>query len=369
MFLPKLNSERARLYESLRTAHLERARQLEQATILYRKKRYDFDERLAEGLDLVHANRLEAALLLGRSQIRRLEINEPLMLSSLPATALALIAVRLAEAVRGRRTQIVTYAIENADPFRAPGGQRWKSRVRKMLERRLALYVWRRVDRVAFGTLAAQEVYRTVLPPLKEGQKESLIPALPAPCECHPDQVKAPARVVYLGDLSRRKGFPLVLAAWPGITQQNPGATLVILGKGAMEVEAENAGTSTSSVEVHIDPSRDEIHRHLRQAQVLVLPSQATATWREQVGLPIVEGLAHGCSIVTTTETGLSDWLAHHGHAVVSPLATAQDLADVIGKSIASGPVGNDVIASLPNSDGRLAADAWLFEASLDLAR
>lgn len=368
MLLPRLNFERARLYESLRTAHLERARQLEPAAILYRQKRYDFDERLTEGLHLVHATRLEAALLLGRSQIRQLEINEPLMLSSLPATVLALIAVHLAGAVGGRRTKIVTYAIGNADPFAGPGGQGWKSRVRKMVRRCLALYVWRRVDRVAFGTLAARDVYREVLPPLKEGQEESLIPALPAPCDCYPNDVKVPARVVYLGDLSRRKGFPLMLAAWPRVVQQNPGAALVILGKGAMEAEAVSAGTSNSSAEVHIDPSRDEIHRFLRQAQVLVLPSQSTATWREQVGLPIVEGLAHGCSIVTTTETGLSDWLVDQGHAVVSAQATAQDLADAICKAIASGPFGNEVTASLPDTDGRLAADAWLFEASSDLA-
>jgi glycosyltransferase involved in cell wall biosynthesis len=135
-----------------------------------------------------------------------------------------------------------------------------------------------------------------------------------------------------------------------------------------MEAEAQSAMTSNSSIEVHIDPSRDEIHRFLRQAQVLVLPSQSTPTWREQVGLPIVEGLAHGCSIVTTTETGLSDWLAEHGHAVASPQATAQDLADAICKAIASGPLGNDVTASLPGSDGRLAADVWLFEAAPDVA-
>jgi glycosyltransferase involved in cell wall biosynthesis len=366
--LPRLNFERARLYESIRTAHLERARQLEPAAILYRQKRYDFDERLTEGLQLVHANRLEAALLLARSQVRQLEINEPLMLSSLPATVLALVAVRLAEAVGRQHTHIVTYAIGNADPFALARGHGWKSRVRKAVDRRLARYVWRRVDRVAFGTRAAQDVYREVLPPLEKGQEKSLIHALPAPCDCYPDQAKVPARIVYLGDLSQRKGFPLVLAAWDGVVQQNQEAALVILGKGAMEAEAVGAGISRGSVEVHIDPSRDDIHRFLRQAQVLVLPSQATATWREQVGLPIVEGLAHGCSIVTTTETGLSDWLSDQGHAVVSPRATAEELADAICKAIASGPFGNDVTASLPAADGRLAADAWLFEASPGLA-
>lgn len=368
MSLPKLNFDRARLYESVRSAHLERARQLQPATIVYREKRYDFDERLTDGLDLVHANRLRAALLLARSRVRQLEVNEPLMLSSLPATVLTLVAIRLAEALGGHHTQVVTYAIGNMNPFAGPRTRRWKPRLRKKLELQLALYVWHRLDRVVFGTKAAQDTYG-LLRRESKGPEEKLIPALPAFCGCNPTRPALGGQVVYLGDLSSRKGFDLVLGAWPSVVLQHPEASLLILGKGAMEAEAKSAGTSNDSVEVHIDPSRDEIHRYLRRAQVLVLPSQSTPTWREQVGLPIVEGLAHGCSIVTTTETGLSGWLADHGHAVVSPRATASDIADVICTAIASGPFGSEVTATLPESDGRLAADLWLFGAALDVAR
>ena len=73
-----------RLYESLRTAHLERAHQLAPASIVHRVTRYDFDESLAVGLDLVQAGPVRAAWLVGRSGVRVLEVNEPLMTSSLP---------------------------------------------------------------------------------------------------------------------------------------------------------------------------------------------------------------------------------------------------------------------------------------------
>ena len=78
-------SSRVRLYETVRTAHLERARELAPASIVYRRRRYDFDPAVAAGLDLIEAGPVGAAVVLARSDVRELEINEPLMVSSLRA--------------------------------------------------------------------------------------------------------------------------------------------------------------------------------------------------------------------------------------------------------------------------------------------
>ena len=94
---------RVRLYETLRTAHLERAHELAPASIVYRRRRYDFDSDLARGLDLVEAGPARAAWVLARSDVREVEVNEPLMVSSLRRTALALAAVDAARLVRRRR--------------------------------------------------------------------------------------------------------------------------------------------------------------------------------------------------------------------------------------------------------------------------
>ena len=61
-----------------------------------------------------------------------------------------------------------------------------------------------------------------------------------------------------------------------------------------------------------------------------MLPSQPTSAWREQVGLPIVEGLSYGCTIVTTTETGLAGWLSEHRHRVLPADANEAQLAAAI---------------------------------------
>lgn len=357
----RLQLTRSRLYESVRTAHLERAKQLVPASIIYREKRYDFSEDLAGGLEIVHARPLEAAFLLARSNVTELEINEPLMLSSLPATALALLGLRFQQSTSGRRALVVSYAIGNTDPFFLNSSWTWKTRIRRKLERQLSLRIWARLDKIVYGTLASQTIYESLFPQRENRPERALIPALPSACSCHVRAIKDPDRIVFLGDLSERKGFPLLLAAWPEVLVRRPSARLTILGKGVLEGMAMETAASDSTVELHVDPSRDEIHRQLQLAHVLALPSQATSTWREQVGLPIVEGLAHGCSIVTTSETGLASWLRENGHSIVDPRVSSAALAESISTALAATTTSESIIAALPNRDGRLAADSWLF--------
>jgi len=122
-------------------------------------------------------------------------------------------------------------------------------------------------------------------------------------------------------------------------------------------------------VRLVVDPPRPEIRDILAHSRVLVLPSQPSPTWREQVGLPIVEGLEQGCAIVATTETGLAPWLQEHGHAVVSRDADAAALARAIIGQVDAGDRAASIVASLPPLDGRLAADAWMFGDTVTTAR
>lgn len=361
MLVSPIRMRRARLYQTLRTAHLERARALSPATILYQQTRYDFDPALTEGLDVVKAGPVAAALALLRSEVTELEVNEPLMTESLVGTVLALGALGARALAGGPRATVVTYAIENLDPFgrRRP---RFRSRLRARLDAVLARYVWKRVDRIVFGTAAARDLYAAALP-AAGAKAATLIPALAPACTCLPVDPASGDRaqqVVFLGDLSVRKGFPALMDAWPVLRTLQPDVELTILGKGSLEDTARAAASADGSVTTLIDPAREDIHRVLRNSRVLVLASQPTATWREQVGLPILEALSHGCAVVTTSQTGLADWLRSHGHGVVEPGASAQHLAVAIAAQLDHHP-GESVLATLPSRDGRLDADRWLF--------
>lgn len=355
-----------RLYQTLRTAHLERAHELRPATILFRRRRYDFDDDAALGLHLIEAGPVRIGRLLLRSPVRRVEINEPLMLSSLPATAAALVALSLRSLAGRPRARVVAYAIGNTDPFAGPvartglGGLR--SRARRALDRRLARLAWSRLDVVVFGTDAAREVYTDVLG-VPRRASVSTVPALPSPHPVTaPDSEVALDSVVFLGAFQERKGIRVLLEAWPEVVRRVPGATLLVMGKGPLEAEVRDAAAGDGSIEVLVDPARSEIHARLARRAVLALPSQPSPTWREQIGLPIVEGLSHGCRVVATDETGLADWLRDHGHRISENATSPDALADALVAALAGGPSRAEVLATLPPVDGRLLADDVLFE-------
>jgi glycosyltransferase involved in cell wall biosynthesis len=102
------------------------------------------------------------------------------------------------------------------------------------------------------------------------------------------------------------------------------------------------------------------VHEVLRQSAVLVLLSQPIGGWREQIGLPILEGLSHGCEVVATSETGVADWLAARGHAVVPPGAGPEVVADRLDEALRRAPTRRGSLSDLPRTDQRLAADRWL---------
>jgi glycosyltransferase involved in cell wall biosynthesis len=348
---------RVRLYQTLRTAHLEQALDLAPASILYQGRRYDFDEALADQLDLTRAGVARSAWLLFTSPVEELEINEPLMRYAVRATAVAALAARAGALLHRRPLRVVTYCIELYDYFR-PGhgtGGAW----RRATDGALSRLTWRLVDRAVWGSTASQRLYREKLP-VVPAMSTSLIPALPQPCTCAGPPRDA-GRVLFLGAFSERKGFDLLLDAWPLVRAGSEHATLVLVGKGSLEHRARDAARVDRLTELHVDPPRDEIHRQLRRAQVLVLPSQPGHGWREQIGRPLLEGLAHGCTVVTTDESGLAGWLAEHGHHVLpaptSPVGLSRELLSALSRPRAPA----DVIADLPVRDGRLAADDWMF--------
>jgi glycosyltransferase involved in cell wall biosynthesis len=348
--------KRARLYWRVRTAHLERAAELPEATVYFAGKRYDFDSALADAVDLRPAAGWRAAFFLWRDSPDEVEVNEPLMLASALWTATALAALDLRGRLRGRRARVVSYAIENRDPLAdRPAGAR--ARLRRRLTAAAARRIWRRLDRIAYGTAAAEQLYvRT----FGAGPAEArLIEALPCPAGRTVE--KDPGTVLFAAAFAPRKGIDVLVAAWPQVTRQHPGARLVLIGKGPLLGLVEDAAREQPSIEVHVAPPRAVVHSSLERASVLVLPSRESPDWREQVGLPIVEGLANGCTVVTTDQTGLASWLAEHGHTVLAEPADADALGRAISDALQHPLEPAAVRRSLPDRDGRLAADDWLF--------
>jgi len=137
---------------------------------------------------------------------------------------------------------------------------------------------------------------------------------------------------------------------------------LHIIGKGPQLDEVRAWSSRHENVQLTVDPSRARIHEAYRRSESVVLLSQRVGAWREQVGLPIVEGLAHGCRIVTTDETGLADWLDSHGHTVIAWPNDAESTRRALDRSMRTLLTPDQIRASLPRLDQRAAADHWMFQ-------
>jgi glycosyltransferase involved in cell wall biosynthesis len=117
---------------------------------------------------------------------------------------------------------------------------------------------------------------------------------------------------VCVARLSRQKGQDLLVAAWPSVRSRVPGARLVLIGDGDLELP------DTDGVEV-LGP-RDDVDAWYAAANVVVLPSR----W-EGMSLTMLEAMASGRSVVATDVAGAREALGD-----VVPVEDRLALADAV---------------------------------------
>lgn len=355
------------LYDVARTAHFERiVRSGSGTTVLYSERRYDFDAALAARVGARRVGVAGAFWYTLRHDIDVLEVAEPLLVRAAPRSFAAVVGARLRSRIRRTELSVVAYAIENKDPLDGIRTLPMRARLKLRAQRLFVRRVWGSLDRIAFGTSQAQQLSARLLGRGSARTVQRLVPALPI-AESVPDAaLTRPPVVTFLGEFSERKGFPHLLQAWPSVRKAMPEARLVLIGKGEGAVAAKELGATDAAVRVEIDPPRPLIFDLLGASKVLALPSQPRPRWREQVGLPIVEGLGHGCLVVTTSETGLAQWLDEHGHGVITDPGDVGALAGALIDALRSARTPADVLADLPSRDGRADAERWIVTGEVD---
>lgn len=358
-----------RVYGSLRTAHLERFQRMVPAVVLYTGTRRDFDPRLADPDNPPRASSRRAVLrqLFG-GRHRVVELNEPTMVDRWGFLLLQVAAVRLRGRLLRRPAEIVAYCIGRADPA-LEVRERWglPRPVGRLLARAVMTLLVLGTDRLAFGTDASLDLYRELVGRRLVDRRARLFEAVPCRCPCVPadGRHRQPGdRALFVGSFVERKGVAELMAAWDEIRHRRPEATLTILGSGPLEEQVRSWASARPEVAVRIDPPRDDIHGELRRRGVLILLSRPWGPWREQIGLPILEGLAHGCEVVATSETGLARWLRSHGHAVVAPDAAPGVVSDAVLAAFDRLAQRDGSLADLPQEDQRVAADRWMTSAA-----
>ncbi|AZH84681.1 glycosyltransferase [Plantibacter sp. PA-3-X8] len=357
----------ARYYRGARTTHLERLHDSAPGDFFYQKPMYDFDvTRAPAGVRVEQTSFVHIAALVLKGTYSRLEIVEPYAPSALPQNLVLSVAARVGRLLRRQPTQLVTYAIENADlPRKVAASTHLPVAVTRALLRLTVGFCYRSLTRIVFGTADAETNYEALLGArMKRRPPETtLIWGLPTahPSALTVDSDEPASKVLFVGALDERKGIRQLMDSWSNVLASSPNAELQILGKGPLEAEVLRWAQTAPRTTVIIDPARDVIFEAQRHADVAVLLSQPFTNWKEQIGLPIVEGLSVGTEIVASTETGIAEWLQKQGHKVLSPTIKRAELASAIAGALEHRRTREEIRAELPPVDGRLDADRWLF--------
>jgi glycosyltransferase involved in cell wall biosynthesis len=347
-----------RVLPEARSAHFERSRPAPDRVTIYVSRYRDLDpSSMWPGTRQVST--ASAWLWAFRRRWDVVQLPEPLWLRALPLTFSVGLAVRLSDLVFRRKTWIGTYAMENNDSSALlrgiPGGAHG---VLFGIVRLLCGLIF---DRVALASAAANECYvdLRLLP-----RKATTAQFQDLPQQCLAESAEKVRRVTFMGVLEPRKGVPDLLAAWTKSGLGADGWTLALAGAGPLADDVARAAAADASVTALGMIDRSEMHELMASSSVVVLPSRRDGRWREQIGLPIVEGLAHGCHVVATPDTGLREWLRSHGHHVLPEQFTVADLATALCVATRNPLDPGAVRAALPALDCRIRAENWMREAA-----
>lgn len=309
------------------------------------------------------------------ADLRVIEVPEPLYIRYWPQTAALLAFARTWRRVTRRpRLLAATYAIENLEPqSRLKLPSRLRARcldraISPLLETLVRKSARRYLDAVAFGSAAAERNYLEVLGLSADGLAVTRFPEEFMRCRLcfDPAEPRAVAplsgrrrRVLFAGELSERKGLDLLIRAWEASSLGQQGWTLLICGEGPLEPLVREMSETDPSLEWNT-PDRAALHNLYCESRVVVLPSRRVDGWREQAGLSLLEGEAHGCALIVSSESGIADDLRLRANARVVQGGSLESLTEAL-RDIES------LTAATPGDvDSRVRVQEWFEKVTRD---
>lgn len=163
--------------------------------------------------------------------------------------------------------------------------------------------------------------------------------------------------VLFVGRLEQEKGIDVLLAAWRQ-ADLGPRAQLALAGSGPLGAEAADRGGGVRSLGYVAEFDLPALYAG---ADVLVLPSVATATFREPWGLVVNEAMLQRTPVIASDAVGAAagGLVAHGRTGMVFPAADSAALAECLTEMAASGEARQAMGDAALQSASELAPAAW----------
>jgi len=335
-----------RIIPELRTSTLREVQEQIGVSVLYFKEKYDL-QLLPEKSKFRKVNTMQAMYEVFRSDAIVLELTEPLWMREIVRTALIGYTWKARSLIRRKSNYCFTYAIENNGLNNLIFGTvDAHNFITHYIRKFLGFLISRIYTHAAFGTYAAYKNYAlnkflVQIPhiyPERYAMQESVSTTslIPRFEDYSGVASKAGQEYTYLfvGVLEKRKGIDLLIQAWEILDQVDFKGRLIIVGSGALEKKVSEWCLKAPERRSYLGfKTGDKLNSIYQSADFLLAPSQRDGRWREQVGLPIIEGLSFGLTVITTSETGIADGLRAHGHIVLEDGNRPESLAKGISTS------------------------------------
>jgi glycosyltransferase involved in cell wall biosynthesis len=195
-----------------------------------------------------------------------------------------------------------------------------------------------------------------------DGPQASVIPnfvpdeILRAPRETGAEWAAARARLglpeddylLFVGDLSRDKGVPVLLRAYESLGPDRP--RLVLIGKRTPETPS----SLPSGCDIHFGWPHEDVMTAFRHSLAAVLPS----VWPDPCPTTVLEAMATGRPVVTTAIGGMQDMVVNDESGLLVPPGDADELAAALARVVADSGLRERLGAGGRERVGRFTASA-----------
>jgi len=133
---------------------------------------------------------------------------------------------------------------------------------------------------------------------------------------------------LFAGRLAREKGLHTLLKAWASLSDP---ITLKIAGDGPLRADVESLAQTMKHVEYLGYCARPRIYELMRNAALLVFPSE----WYEASPLSVMEAMACGTPVIASNHGSLTELIVPDSNGYLFPAGSVHDLAALLERLIA----------------------------------